>query len=150
MVRRILHFDLKFHPCKMMIVQELQERDYENRKTCSENLLKNLSDNSVLITSDEAYFHLSGFVNKQNFRYWSDQNPLNVMEKPLHSKRVTVWCAVANFDVWGSYFFEEDNNCVTVNSTRYCEMLLNFLKPKLPSLQSKDVWLYYTYGLADY
>ena len=106
-VRRILNFDLKFHPYKMMIVQELHERDYQTRKTCSEEILKNLSENSVLITSDEAHFHLSGYVNKQNFRYWSDQNPHNLMKKPLHSKRVTVWCAVGSFGVWGPYFLKK-------------------------------------------
>jgi hypothetical protein len=25
--------------------------------------------------SEEAHFYLSGFVNKQNFRYWSQANP---------------------------------------------------------------------------
>lgn len=139
-VRRILHFDLKFHPYKMMVVQELLERDYENRKNCSEKILEKVSKNSVLITSDEAHFHLNGFVNKQNFRYWSEQNPCNLMEQSLHCKRVTVWCAVGKFGVWGPYFFEENDNCVSVNSSRYCEMLLGFLKPKLPSLGNNDVW----------
>jgi len=30
--------------------------------------------NNLLMT-DEAHFHLSGFVNKQNTRYWSPVNP---------------------------------------------------------------------------
>ena len=37
-------------------------------------------------------------------------------------------------------FFEENINCVTVDSTRYCEMLLNILTPKLSNLPDKDVW----------
>ena len=38
----------------------------------------------------EAHFHLSSFVNKQNFRYWSQSNPRELHERPLHSERVTV------------------------------------------------------------
>jgi len=45
--------------------------------------------NSICV-SDEAHFHVSGFVNKQNFRYWSQANPRALHEKPLHSQKVTV------------------------------------------------------------
>ena len=139
-VRRILRFNLKFHPYKMQLVQELQERDYDTRKRQSEEILKTVPENSILITSDEAHFHLNGFVNKQNFRYWSDQNPQNLIENPLHSKRVTVWCAVGKFGVWGPYFFEENGRCATVNSTRYSDMIEQFLKPKLLSLGNTEIW----------
>ena len=44
---------------------------------------------------DEAHFHLTGYVNKQNCRYWADSNPKEVHERPLHSSKVTVWCAVS-------------------------------------------------------
>jgi hypothetical protein len=42
--------------------------------------------------NDEAHFHLSGYANKQNFRYWSDINLRQLHQKPLHSSKVTVWC----------------------------------------------------------
>ena len=95
----------------------------------------------MLITSDEAHFHLSGYVNKQNFRYWSESNPRSLHEKPLHSERVTVWCAITNFGVWGPYFFEEEEKVVSVTSSRYVQMLQNFLKPKLQDLDDNPtVW----------
>ena len=48
---------------------------------------------------------------------------------------------MAEFGTWGSYFFEEDNVTVTVNSDRYCEMLETFLRPKLNMLQDMgNVW----------
>ena len=98
-VRRILHLDLKFHPYKLMVVQELLDRDHEIRVACCQDILEHVPANAVLITSDEAHFHLSGYVNKQNFRYWSKSNPRSLHEKPLHSERVIVRCAVANFGV---------------------------------------------------
>jgi len=49
--------------------------------------------NNLLMT-DEAHFHLSGFVNKQNMRYWSPVNPNELQEMPLHSPKLTIWCGV--------------------------------------------------------
>jgi [histone H3]-lysine36 N-dimethyltransferase SETMAR len=139
-VRRILHLDLKFHPYKMMIVQELSEKDWETRKRCSEVLLKSVPADAFLLTSDEAHFHLSGYVNKQNFRYWADQNPCQLHERPLHSQRVTVWCAVAYSGVYGPYFFEEEGQTATVTSARYVNMLQNFLGPTIAELGRTDIW----------
>ena len=39
-VRRILHYDLHFHPYKMAIVQELSERDFNCRRNACEVLLE--------------------------------------------------------------------------------------------------------------
>ncbi|PNF29530.1 hypothetical protein B7P43_G01911 [Cryptotermes secundus] len=115
----------------MMVTQELSERDFETRKAACEDILQNIPSGAVLISSDEAHFHLSGTVNKQNFRYWSAENPQELHQRPLHSPRVTVWCAVAEFGVWGPYFFEENGLTVTVTSNRYCHMIETFLRPKL-------------------
>ncbi|KAF2899282.1 hypothetical protein ILUMI_06893 [Ignelater luminosus] len=68
-VRRILQADLKFHPYKMMVVQELSKRVWENCKSCCNDILQNVPENGVLITSDEAHFNLCGTVNKQNVRH---------------------------------------------------------------------------------
>lgn len=82
--------------------------------------------------SDEANFCLNGYVNKQNFRYWAPQNPREIFERPLHSPKVIVWCAVAAESIIGPYFFEDDNGAaVTVNSERYNIMLTTFFLPEL-------------------
>ncbi|GBN67020.1 hypothetical protein AVEN_86932-1 [Araneus ventricosus] len=94
-LRRISHEDLKFHPYKMMLVQEMKECDWPNRKKCCEVVLENVAPDDVL-SSDEAHFHLSGCVNKQNLRYWAESNPRQKHERPLHSEHVTVWCAVSH------------------------------------------------------
>ncbi|KAJ4437793.1 hypothetical protein ANN_13731 [Periplaneta americana] len=72
--------------------------------------------------SDEAHFHLSDCVNKQNFRYWRDEQPCDVWEKPLHSPKVTVWCVVSALGIIGPYFFVEGGRTVTVTSERYQQM----------------------------
>jgi hypothetical protein len=70
--------------------------------------------------SDEAHFHLSGFVNKQNFRYWSATNTMELHERPLHSYKVTVRCAIPSFGIIGPYFFEDEKEkAVTVTGPRY-------------------------------
>ena len=105
-VRRILHQDLNFHPYKLMLVQELNQQDF-GRTTFAETMLQMFKEDPdlVILTSDEAHFHLNGSVNKQNFRYWSMINPRQVHEQPLHCDRVTVWAVVAKFGLIGTHFF---------------------------------------------
>jgi hypothetical protein len=57
----------------MQIAQELREIDKVNRRTACANILPKMDQEPMLLRkllmSDEANFFLSGFVNKQNFRY---------------------------------------------------------------------------------
>jgi hypothetical protein len=77
--------------------------------------------------SDEAQFHLNGFVNKQNFRNWSEVNPCQVHQRPLHSEKVTVWCAVSSNGIIDQYFFEDENDHATiVTSPCYVNMVATF------------------------
>jgi hypothetical protein len=57
--------------------------------------------------SDEAWFHLSGYVNSENSRIWSAENPNTFHETPLHSLNVRVWCAVSRRRIIGPIFFSE-------------------------------------------
>ncbi|XKL60012.1 hypothetical protein PGB90_001028 [Kerria lacca] len=63
---------------------------------------------------DEAWFHLSGYINSQNYRVWSNENPHVFKETSLHSIKVGVWCAISQRQV----FFEK-----TVNSEVYTETI---------------------------
>jgi len=101
--------------------------------------------------SDEAHFHVSGFVNKQNFRYRSHSNARALHEKPLHSPKVTVWCAMSASGIIGSYFFEnEAGNAVTVNAERYVEMLQNFFTPQLARFPVNENTLFQHYGATSH
>ncbi|GFX50180.1 hypothetical protein TNCV_2782021 [Trichonephila clavipes] len=46
-----------------------------------------------ILFSDEAHFWLNGYVNKQSCRIWSEANPQMNVQTPLHSEKLTVWCA---------------------------------------------------------
>ena len=123
------------HPYKMMLAQELSERDWETRQTLCQEVQQHVPRAAVVLFSDEAHFHLCGTVNKQNFRYWAVDNHRELHERPLHSPHVTDWCAIAEFGVWGLYFFEEEGVTVTVTSDRYCDMLQNFCGPDWMNLK---------------
>ncbi|GFW18246.1 hypothetical protein TNCV_4007851 [Trichonephila clavipes] len=43
---------------------------------------------------DEAHFWLNGYVNKQSCRIRREANPQVYAETPLHSEKLTVWCAL--------------------------------------------------------
>ena len=126
--------DLHFHPYKMMMAQELNQTDFANRQNLCENMLEQIAPEAAFFSSDEAHFHLCGAVNKQNFRYWAERNPRIIQERPLHSPKLTVWCAISQFGVIGPYFFEEDGVTVTVNSERYVAMLQNYLQPRMEEI----------------
>ena len=87
-------------------------------------------DNAVVMMSDEAHFHLDGFVNKQNYRLVSHESP-PTPQRPLHSLKATVWSGVFSEGIIGPYFFEDAGSTVTVTSARYVEMLNTFLGPEL-------------------
>ena len=123
------------HPYKMMLSKELCKRDIETRRALCLEIQQHVSHATAVLFSNEAHFHLCGTVNKQNFRL--ENSPRELHERPLHCPQVTVWRAVAEFGIWGPYFFEEDVT-VTVNSDRYCVMLKTFLIPKLNMLHNMD------------
>ncbi|GFV78564.1 uncharacterized protein TNCV_1888701 [Trichonephila clavipes] len=69
-----------------------------------------------ILFSDEAHFWLNGYVNKQNYRIWSEANPQVYVETPLHPEKLTVWCALWAGGIIGPYFFKNDEgHNVTVN-----------------------------------
>ena len=133
-VHTILQKDLKFHPYKMCVVQELRATDYEQREDFAIRMqvLLEENENAFIIMSDEAHFHLSGEVSKQNLHSWASENPLHIHKKLLHSEHVTVWCAIGIFGIIGPYFFEDENGAnLTVNAEHYIHMLNTFLRAQM-------------------
>ncbi|GFW96075.1 hypothetical protein TNCV_957891 [Trichonephila clavipes] len=55
---------------------------------------KQLCGINLFNSTDEAHFWLNGYVNKQKCRIRSEGNPQVYVETPLHSEKLTVWCAL--------------------------------------------------------
>jgi len=51
---------------KSMIVQKLLPSDFVQRRLFCERMLEIIASDDVILMSDEAHFHLDGYVNKQN------------------------------------------------------------------------------------
>jgi hypothetical protein len=120
-IHRILR-EAGFHPYKIQLIHQLRPQDLQKRLHHAQNQLALIERNpnfiNHLLFSDEAHFHVNGLVNKQDFRYWSQDNPGWFQEQPLHSPRLTVWAAIGHQGVVGPFFFEEN-----INGVNYLDML---------------------------
>ena len=89
-----------------MIVQKLLPSDFVQRTLFGERMLEIIaSDDVILMMSDEAHFHLDGYVNKQNCRFWAAENPQELHQSPFHTAKVSVWCGISKVGIVCSYFF---------------------------------------------
>jgi len=105
-LQRILHGELNFHLYKIMIVQKLLTNHYVQCRLFCERMFEIIaSDDVILMMSDEAHFHLDGYVNKQNCRFWAAENLRELDQRPLHTTKVSVWCSISKVGIIGPYFF---------------------------------------------
>ncbi|CAK9813004.1 hypothetical protein ANTPLA_LOCUS7629 [Anthophora plagiata] len=92
-LQRILTKDLHLHAYKVQLTQKLKPTDHAQRREFVEWIMEQqvyADFSSKIIFSDEAHFHLDGFVNRQNCRIWGSENPREIVEKQMHPQRVTV------------------------------------------------------------
>lgn len=102
---------------------------------CSPNLYRQI------LFSDEAHFWLNGYVNKQNCRIWSGENPKMIQQMPMHPEKCTVWCGLYAGGIIGPYFFKnQDGKRVTVNGDRYRAMISDYLIPNLDGIDLEEMW----------
>lgn len=143
-LHRILKFDLHMHAYKIQLTQYLKPTDHHQRRLFAQWILaKQEEDNNFakrIIFSDEAHFHLCGFVNRQNCRIWGRDNPRVFQQNQMHPLRTTVWCGLWAGGVIGPFFFEDDiGNAVTVNGERYRQMIRNNLWPALGEVDTGNM-----------
>ena len=88
-----------------------------------------------IVFSDEANFWLNGYVNKQNCRFWSEDQSEALQKLPMRQGNVTVRCGLWTGGIIGPYFFRDAaNHNVTVNGDRYREMISNICLPKMQEI----------------
>lgn len=106
----LLHKDLNLYPYRVTMAHELLPIDYPKRLEFCNWILNKLVNNEnfcdKIIFTDEAWFHLSGFINSQNMRIWGTEKPQNLFERPLHPLKIGVWAAVTRNRIIGPIFFQ--------------------------------------------
>jgi hypothetical protein len=123
----------KFHAYKLRTRQALSSEDKATRVRRCKDLLGHIERHITFLNScmfsDEAHFHLSGYVNRQNYRYWSEGEPDDfVSETVLHPQRITVWAAIGKDGVIGP-IFDPVGPKKTVTAESYLHMLKTEVVP---------------------
>jgi hypothetical protein len=75
-----------------------------------------------VFSCDEALFHLSGYLNSQDSRIRSAENPHAIHGRHLHTLKVRVWCACLSTETIGPIVFNE-----TITAKHYQELIMNFI-----------------------
>lgn len=120
----------KFHPYGVKLTQELSGGDFDKRLDFCELMERNTRDPDFLSNvcfSDESTFHLSGYVNRHNCRYWCETNPNEHRE--AHTQRPqkeNVWAGILKNEIIGPFFI--DGN---LDGPKYILLLHNHIVPAM-------------------
>lgn len=133
----------KFYPYKLQYVQELQDGDLERRIGFCERMMALIDVRPIfpyqIVFTDEATFTLTGEVNNQNFRLWSDENPNWVRETHTqYPQKINVWCGIIDGYLIGPFFFEEN-----LNAQRYEILLVDQIIPAIRNIfpnNFEEIW----------
>ncbi|GBM07331.1 hypothetical protein AVEN_198108-1 [Araneus ventricosus] len=128
--QKILRNSLRMFPYKIQSNQAIPIKVVRQRFDFANEILIMIDnegfDVGCIWFTDKAHFHLNGFVNKQNWRFWGSENPHMCEGKPLHSSKVTSWVAVCSRGIIGPFFMRE-----TISSERYITILGQFVSTQL-------------------
>lgn len=136
-IQKVLKLN-KFFPYKMSIVQELGEDDYDRRIQFCETMMEKIQIEPSLIKnicfSDESTFFLNGLVNKQNCRYWNNENPHVFREGHTQfPQKLNVWAGILGNEIIGPIFIEGN-----LTAELYLNLLQNEIDPLITqSLQNQ-------------
>ena len=103
-VHRILS-NANYKSYKPRAYQQLLPQDYESRIEFANRALNDLPFDKVLY-SDETYFSLHGNIHSLRESIWSKSNPQALLERPLQSEKLLVWCGFSERIIIPPYFIE--------------------------------------------
>ena len=84
-----------------------------------------LMHTQISSVTDESHIHINGYINRQTTHFLGFKRPDVVIQKPLHSAQVTIWCIVSGHGILGPYFVGDDaQNPLTVNQEHYREIII--------------------------
>jgi len=86
-----------------------------------------------ILWSDEAVFHIGGFVSRHNCHYWAARDPEVMVEKMQNRPQVTVWCRMTATRVIGPYLLRD-----TMNAERYRQILEYYAWPIVSGWENVD------------
>ncbi|CAF4646489.1 unnamed protein product [Rotaria sp. Silwood1] len=86
-----------------------------------------------ILWSDEAVFHVGGFVNRHNCHYWANKDPGMTIERMQSQPKILVWCGFTSTEFIGPYLLRD-----TMNGERYLEMLESFVWPTISQWNNID------------
>ena len=128
-VRNVARNILKLFPYKIQTGHQLNERDCESRINFCSWMLNQINNDEEFLDncffSDEAHFYLSGYVNRQNYRFWAKENPSVSHRRPLHSAKVTAFVIMSRSLIFGPYWFSG-----TINQRTYVDILKDQFYPE--------------------
>ncbi|GBM93237.1 hypothetical protein AVEN_143177-1 [Araneus ventricosus] len=115
-VRQIVVADLQLFPYKIQIPQRLSQRSVEQRLEFANTIVEMIDndqfDVSMLWCSDEAHFHLDGYVNRQNWCIWgTEKSPLCNSEVPIPPTSDRLMCAFESRHCWSDFFRADCQFC---------------------------------------
>ena len=92
----------------MQIVENFTQNNCSIRQTHRSQIDIDFEFPFKILFSNEAHFWWNGYVNKQNCRIWSGENPQAFVETPLHPQKITLgwrshWPICLQKRCWSEY-----------------------------------------------
>jgi hypothetical protein len=131
---------LQLYPYRLILTHALTEYDKMVRVDGCQRLLEVITDDALIVYSDEANFRTDGTVNRWNCRIWDYNRPDDfVSEKSQSGKQTTVWAGISKDRLFGPYFFPS-----TVNGM---PIVLSFLRYFIMNLwQVMKMWTTFSFS----
>ena len=146
-VQTILTNELNFRPWKPHYCQALSDEDCDRRLEYGEMMeewqIRWPDLHRHILWSDEAIYHVGGFVNRHNCHYWVEKDPKIIAEKVHSRPKVTVWCGMTSTRIIGPVILRD-----TMNAERYLHMLKEQVYPEISSWDNFDELIFMQDGAA--